>query len=242
MINKKRKIGILTYIVPHRKTYDVICLLKAKGYINIRIYAAPLHYVKKFTPLIEHRPQLLPWMPETKMLCKNFQYEYYEGRLEEIAIDEDEVLLICGAGILSQNFIEKHIIINAHPGYIPNCRGLDAYKWAILEGEPIGVTSHILGEYVDAGEVIERRKLAVNDNDTFHSVAMRVYENEVSMLVEGIEKLNEKHQYIEPYETIVHKRMPHSLEKKLFVKFEEYKKRFGYIGDEYDGSLGFGKK
>lgn len=40
--------------------------------------------------------------------------------------------------------IQKYRIINAHPGYIPVVRGLDSLKWAIVEGLPIGVTTHLL--------------------------------------------------------------------------------------------------
>ena len=32
-----KKIAVLTYNQPHRKTYDTICLLKAKGYENVRV-------------------------------------------------------------------------------------------------------------------------------------------------------------------------------------------------------------
>lgn len=93
-------INILTYNVKHRKTYDVLCLLKSIGYNDVHVYATPLHYVKKFVPLIEHRPKLNMNIPTTDKICKNFNYIYTEGQLEEFDIPQDEIILICGAGIL----------------------------------------------------------------------------------------------------------------------------------------------
>ena len=52
-------IGVLTYNIPHRKTYDTLCLLKARGYKDVIVFAMPLHYKKQFKPLYEHRPQLI---------------------------------------------------------------------------------------------------------------------------------------------------------------------------------------
>ena len=77
----------------------------------------------------------------------------------------------CGSA--DEEFISRYRIINSHPGYIPLARGLDSFKWALYYHLPIGVTTHFLGEYVDAGEVIERREIPINDTDTFHSLALR---------------------------------------------------------------------
>ena len=214
-------IGVFCYNVPHRKTYDVLCLLKAKGYQEVRVYASPLHYEKKFQPIYSHRPAVPECVPEPRTICVNFGYKYTEGMIDDFNISTDEILLICGASIIPEKIVKEHTIINAHPGYIPYCRGLDAYKWAIYEGKPIGVTTHLLGKYVDAGEVIERRIIPVYFNDTFHSVAQRVYENEVSMLVEAIEKIDEKHEMILPENYPIHKRMPHTYETRLLERFDK---------------------
>jgi len=138
-------IGILTYNAPHRKTYDVLCLLKTKAYQNVRVYATPLQYEKSFRPIYNHRPDTPPYIPDTASICAQFGYCYVEGKLSDWDIPEDEILLICGAGIIPEEFLRKHTIFNAHPGYLPYCRGLDAYKWAIYEDMPISVTTHLLG-------------------------------------------------------------------------------------------------
>lgn len=220
-----RKIAVLTYPVKHRKTYDVLCLLKANGYTDVNVYAIPFRYHKTHIPLILHRPEMNFQIPETSELCFNLGYRYEQVELESVNIDNDRIVLIAGAGILPEEFVGKHIVINAHPGYIPNCRGLDAFKWAIAEMQPVGVTTHLLGAEIDAGKIIERRIIDIYKTDTLHSVAQRVYEHEVSMLVAAVEKCDDKHLETVSVENFeIHKRMPRTMEKHLMALFEQYKK------------------
>lgn len=220
-----KKIAVLTYNKKHRKTFDALCLLRAKGYDHVTVYAQPMTYVKKGYPLIEHRPGLVMDIPEPDQLCRNFGYEYLEGEFAVTAesAGRDVLFLLCGAGLLQEPFVKKHRIVNSHPGYSPFARGLDSYKWSVYYNLPIGVTTHVIGEYVDAGEIIERREIGVNWQDMFHSVAQRIYENEIDMLVGAVEHMDEKHEYIIPKNEIF-KRMPAKIEENLPDKFQQYKK------------------
>ena len=112
-------------------------------------------------------------------------------------------------------------MINAHPGYLPNVRGLDALKWAIYDGQPIGVTTHQLGEHVDAGLIIERKIVPVYANDTFHAVAQRQYEMEVNMLTEAIDKIETAQEFVEPGDYPLRKRMSHEMETDIIQRFTE---------------------
>ena len=89
------------------------------------------------------------------------------------------------------------------------------------------MTTHFLGDYIDAGEIIEQRQIGIKGYDTFHSVAQRIYENEIDMLVSAIELVDKKHTFVVPVSNIVFKRMPPILEEKLFETFEKViKKKF----------------
>lgn len=226
------KLAVLTYQTKHRKTFDVLCLLKANGYIDVHVFAIPFHYKKVKFPIYQHRPEMNYSIPEIDVLCCNFGYEYSEGCLESFNIENDRIVLVAGAGLLPEDFISSHIVINSHPGYIPNCRGLDAFKWAIYEKQPMGVTTHIIGKHVDAGDIIERRTINVYDTDSFHALAQRVYENEVSMLIESLTKINEISEVL-PGEFELHKRMPADIEKHLMEDFIEYKNAFGIKRDDF---------
>jgi UDP-2-acetamido-3-amino-2,3-dideoxy-glucuronate N-acetyltransferase len=216
-----RKINVLTYNVPHRKTYDTLCLLRASGYRDVTVWATPLQYVKRYVPLIEHRPKSAPIV--SLSYVEQFGYSLRSiGGYDEIEID-DGLFLVCGANVFSEHFVNRHIIINAHPGYIPIVRGLDAFKWAVLENLPIGVTTHIVGAEVDAGEIIERREIFTETNDTFHGMAQRVYETEIAMLVAAIERIDQPKEYIGGGDYALRRRMPHEMERLLLEKFETYK-------------------
>lgn len=223
-----KSIGVLTYDTHHRKTYDTLCLLKAVGYKNVVVFARPHHYKKKFEPIYFHRPVLISEI-RTEEVCKNFGYKYISNELNSDYLEKGSIVLICGAGIIEKNIVEDYIVINSHPGYIPNCRGLDALKWAIVEKQPIGVTTHQIGEFIDAGKVFDRKLIPLYKNDTFHALSQRVYETEVIMLVEAIKKVNENVNMILPGEFELHKRMPKYLEKQLLAKFEEIKNERGEI-------------
>lgn len=220
---RKKKIVVLSYAQPHRKTYDILCRLKAEGYDNVTVYAKPYHYKKVYTPLIEHRP--VAFYFDMEEMCENFGYEYVKCMGEIPVFGHEVTVLIGGAGIIPYNVVSGSTIINSHPGYIPEVRGLDAIKWAIIEDKPIGCTTHILGKEVDAGLIIERRETPIYRGDSFHAVAYRVYEQEITMLIEAIEKVKDATEYITGGDHVVHKRMPHELELTLFQKFEERKQR-----------------
>ena len=213
-------IGVLTYNAPHRKTWDTLCLLKAKrgkSGRDVSVFAEPLHYEKKFRPLIEHRPkpcnELFP-----KEICDSFNFQYNEG-FDGNILPANSIILICGAGIVPSNLAKKYRIINSHPGYLPNVRGLDALKWAIYDGQPIGVTTHQLGENIDAGLVIEKKMVPLYFNDTFHAVAQRQYEMEVKMLVDAIDKIETASEFVEPHNYPLKKRMPLKMETRIMQKF-----------------------
>lgn len=216
-------IGVFTYNIPHRKTYDTLCLLKSKGYHDVAVFAEPLHYNKKYTPLMEHRPQSYHGILPAE-LCSNFGYRYHMHHISVPDIlPQNSKILICGAGLIPQSIVEQYRIINAHPGYIPHVRGLDALKWAIYDGQPIGVTTHQVGSDVDAGLIIERKIIPVHYNDTFHAAAQRQYETEISMLVDAIVKIDLATEYVEPGNYELHKRMPHEFETRLLSRFEKLK-------------------
>ncbi len=219
------RVAILTYNVPHRKTYDTLCLLKAKGYKEVVVYAQKMTYQKTKFPLISHRPENLIGIPEPIELCKNFEYEYKECTFSKIQEAITTPFLLCGSGLLEEDFVLNHRIVNSHPGFIPLARGLDSFKWEIFYDLPIGVTTHFLGEYIDAGEIIERREIELKRWDTFHLVAQRVYEYEIEMLVHALDLLDEEHKYIIPEEKAIFKRMPQEIELKLFKRFEDRVKK-----------------
>ena len=77
------------------------------------------------------------------------------------AIDDcySKIIIIGQIGILGNDFDlnrNDRLILNSHPGKLPNFRGLDSFKWAILSNDwgNLACTIHIVREKIDAGEII----------------------------------------------------------------------------------------
>ena len=72
-----------------------------------------------------------------------------------------DVALIAGAGLLPTDFVVNNTILNCHGGLIPSVRGLDAFKWAIYDSQPLGNTLHIIDADVDAGKPLKALRTPV---------------------------------------------------------------------------------
>ena len=181
------RLTVLTYPLPHRKTYDLLTALKAHGASDVTVIAVPFSYEKQVRPLIEHRPApLFDISAECLADALGFthvrwRYLSYKGIERVIPTD---VLLIAGATILPPELVAAKTVINSHPGLLPYVRGLDAVKWAVWYGEDVGVTVHRATPTPDAGPIYKQEPVEVEPTDTFQSFATRVYETEIRLLVD----------------------------------------------------------
>lgn len=229
---KSQEIAVITYDTPHRKTQDVLFQLKAKGYENVSVLALP--FVKRensFKPIYIHRPSKAVEVSASE-LGKQLNYGFLPVTADEIKgwLDKHkpDFVIIAGAGLLPDELVESHKLINSHPGWLPLVRGLDSLKWAIHKKEKLGVTLHFVDATADAGFLIEQREIPVHKNDTFHSVALRQYETEIDLLVESIELIPKRTSFRALSTTASEptRRMPKSVEEHLMKDFEAYKEKF----------------
>jgi phosphoribosylglycinamide formyltransferase-1 len=223
-------IAIITYDTPHRKTQDLVAKLILNGYRELHLVVLPWMERKNFQPIFRHRPAKVSDI-DIESLCYRFGMTFSRvgpGGMNDLLSGKSfDHVLIAGAGLLPQEVTGTHRIINAHPGYLPNVRGLDALKWSIYHGQPLGVTTHYISDKADEGQLIERRIIPVYFEDTFHSVAWRVYETEIEMLVSSISQVENKLATYEPLDDrryVANKRMPHSYEMIMMSRFEEMRR------------------
>ena len=213
-------IYVLTYDKPHRKTQDLLFRLKAHGH-NVMVGMQRWVERKVHNPLILIRPQKPLQIPMMEF-CKEIRCECYY--LDEKDWFSDFPFLIGGANILPKEMTEKYSVINAHTGLLPKYRGLDCVKWAIYNGDEVGVTTHIINNQIDSGELIDKRVIPIEYADSFHGICSKVYETELEMLIEAIDKYKNTSGIFngsyEPY-----KRMPHKLEMELFDRFDICRKK-----------------
>jgi len=92
--------------------------------------------------------------------------------LTELAPD---LIVLGGSRILRPPVINiPHIgVLNAHPGLLPAYRGVDVIRWALHNGDPLGVTIHFVNAGVDTGAIVARQRFEVNSGDTIGSVTSK---------------------------------------------------------------------
>ncbi|QTV05699.1 formyltransferase family protein [Faecalibacter bovis] len=226
------QIAVITYNTPHRKTQDVLHGLKAKGYENVKVYALPfVQRENPFKPIYQHRPSKAISV-DIDVYSKNFGYQFETTTADtlnqQLLNVKANFVIIAGAGLLPDELVETHKIINTHPGFLPKTRGLDSLKWAIVKGVEIGVTTHFVDTEADAGFLIEQQLVPVYSNDTFHSVAQRQYEIEIEMLVNSIEVIPTLNDFpsLSTTEFEATRRMPKAIEENLMSSFDQYKEQF----------------
>lgn len=100
------------------------------------------------------------------------------------ALQQHKVDLICMAGymrLLSPWFVRQFPgkILNIHPSLLPAFPGLEAQQQAFAYGVKVsGCTVHFVDEELDHGPIIVQRAIPVLDEDTEHSLASRILEQE----------------------------------------------------------------
>lgn len=151
LISNGKMIGLITYDRPHLKTQEIAerCKNKVSALLLVPFKERPRREVA-----FHHRPYQFEG-PSPKELAKSVGAEIlYLSDLEKELASKDDYLVVGGAGILDAEYTSRYRIINAHPGLIPSSRGLDAFKWAIYNKVPLGVTLHHIDNEVDMGRVL----------------------------------------------------------------------------------------
>ena len=195
---KPMSVVVFAYNFLHRRTQDFLLHLFAEGIEVSHVLAA--NAVKLNIPPSGIRSKLRHTgllHPEKISKAIGAQYHVAPHRGEEIEAllgeIQPELAVIAGARILKNPVIRRFRtgIINFHPGLIPEARGLDALLWSIKDGIPLGVTSHLIDERVDAGRVLQRREIPLHWDDTIFDLSERLYQTQLEMLMEAVTRSSE---------------------------------------------------
>ncbi|MGC2697672.1 MAG: methionyl-tRNA formyltransferase [Candidatus Angelobacter sp.] len=80
--------------------------------------------------------------------------------------------------------------INVHGSLLPKYRGAAPIQWAIANGETVsGVTTMLLNEGLDTGDVLQQKEMAIRPDDTAVTYAPRLAEMGADLLVETLREL-----------------------------------------------------
>jgi phosphoribosylglycinamide formyltransferase-1 len=236
IISKKKKLELVVfgYEFPHLKTENGLCELIANGYdISLVI----LQKFKKLSVPSSKKRVYVKQNPKgnVKKLCKinNIKYiisdhdsDYTLKKLKKI---KPRLGVILGARILKRKTIDffSSGILNLHPGDIPINRGLDTFKWALVNKYPMVVTSHLISERIDLGKIVMKSKVKVYKDDTIFDLSTRHFYNEFKTMINSLEYLQKNYKLIElSSEGNYHSSLPNNVDKKIEHYFNNYKKKF----------------
>lgn len=180
-------IGIITYQTGHLMTLQLLMKLQQKN-MKITIFAFPFVKRPKEKIVFPDRPeQILDF--DLHKYCSQNNIDYVEvngwSKADSDLMREratPDYYLTCIAKIIPDFFLERRIILNTHPGLLPNNRGVDAFKWAVLNGDQLGVTLHIIDKDIDCGKILKKAKVPIFKDDNFYDVAKRSYYIECDLL------------------------------------------------------------
>jgi hypothetical protein len=189
---RKMHVGVVTYQTGHLKTWQMIRKMLTKGY-RVTVYAFPfkLRPPKPGPTRYSDRPDQLIDL-DVPYFCRRYGVGYVPvaGWSDEFApclgepgeADTPEVYLHCIAKIVPASFIASRTILNCHPGLLPQNRGVDAFKWSIVNKWPIGVTLHVIDPEIDRGVILRRLRIPIFSTDSLAAVCARAYEFEIDLM------------------------------------------------------------
>ena len=227
-------IGVFAYNFPHWKTQEGINNLILSGNKPKVIFAANPVKLNFYKSKIRITPKDL-YLTHPKEIARQHEIDYKivthnseetKNLVKEYNLD---LGIILGARILKPIAFENFTIgvLNMHPGLLPENRGLDNIKWAILDNIPQGVTTHLIDKSIDRGKCILKEEIKIYKDDSLVDLNIRIQNLEQKLMINSIEFLKE----FEPLNTLgegnYYKSVPEYLEKTLDSKFNEYKNKYG---------------
>ena len=178
------------------------------------------------------------YLQHPKDICEKLGVDYHvsvhnSNKTQNLIKEYDlDVGIILGARILKSNVISafKLGVINMHPGLLPENRGLDNLKWAILKKIPQGVTSHLIDSKIDKGSKILREKIKIYKDDSLVDLQLRIQNLEQDLMIKSLKKIKNEDR-LQNYEKLgdgnYYKSVPPEQEESLLREFDEYKRMFG---------------
>lgn len=233
----KMRIGVFAYNFEHKKTQEGLLWLFLHDYKIECILAANPAKLNFYQSKIRINQKDLAYMHPSE-IAKRLGIPYHvvvhnSNECEDLIRKYDlDLGIVLGARILKENIISafKTGVLNMHPGLLPENRGLDTIKWAILKDMKQGVSCHLISKEIAKGHLIIKREINVYEDDTLLDIFLRIQNMEQVLMIESLKILeNGKRDFEKVGEGNYSKAVPPDLEATLFDKFEQYKKNYGNL-------------
>lgn len=235
MIKNKLNIGIFAYNFKHWKTQVGIQNLILSGLKPKVVLAADPVKLNIHRSNVRTNPRgLFLFHPKEVATAHNIDYHVVKHNSMEtskLVIDYQlDLGVILGARILKpiafKNFTKG--VLNMHPGLLPDNRGLDTIKWAILRGSPQGVTTHIIDANIDRGLLVDKQKIEIYKDDSLVDIQIRIHNLEQKMMLESIEEISKNgiSKFCKLGEGRYNPPLTSQIEAALSHEFQDYKRKY----------------
>lgn len=109
-------------------------------------------------------------------------------------INPDAIVVVAFGQILPREVLDipKFGCINVHASLLPELRGAAPINWSIIRGyDKTGVTTMLMNEGLDTGDMLLKSEININDNDTYEMVHDKLMNIGAGLLVETLEGIEE---------------------------------------------------
>lgn len=110
------------------------------------------------------------------------------------AIKPDIIVVVAYGKILPQQILKLPPLgcINVHASLLPKYRGAAPVQWAIINGEELtGVTTMLMDEGLDTGNILLQEKIEITDEDSAETLSKRLSEMGALLLRKTIKGLKD---------------------------------------------------
>ena len=122
----------------------------------------------------------------------NLKSEPFISRFREFM--PDIIAVVAFGQIISKEIIEmpRFGCVNLHPSLLPKYRGAAPVNWAIINGERVtGVTTILMDEGIDTGDILLQKEVAIEEDDTSESLHDKLARIGAELLVETLRRTEE---------------------------------------------------
>ena len=135
--------------------------------------------------------------PPVKQAAERAGLQVFQpARLKDLATVEllsryrpDAIVVVAYGHILPKWMLDlpRWGCINVHASLLPRYRGAAPIQWALIRGErATGVTTMRLDEALDTGDILLKREVAIQDDDTTETLRERLSQDGADLLIETL--------------------------------------------------------
>ena len=120
---------------------------------------------------------------------ENLKNEAFKNELINVKAD---IFIVVAFRMLPKSIwqIPHYGTINLHGSLLPDYRGAAPINWAVINGEKnTGVTTFIIDEKIDTGEILLQEKIKINDGDNAGIIHDKLMINGAQLIIKTIDEL-----------------------------------------------------